>query len=124
MRRIAFLLLAGASALGLASIASAADLPRKAPPPPLPPPCAQFGGFYVGGNVGWGYGEHKFRDLDGFVAEARLGEPLPLELSLALGTKCVNPSCHPQHSSAPSSCTACCQAGTSRSWTHAPSFVR
>ena len=32
-----------------------------------PPPCAQFGGFYVGGNVGWGYGEHKFRDLDGFA---------------------------------------------------------
>jgi outer membrane immunogenic protein len=69
MRRIALSLLAGASVLGLTSIASAADLPRKAPPLlPPPPPCAQFGGFYVGGNVGWGYGEHTFRNLDGFGA--------------------------------------------------------
>ncbi len=49
-----------------AGSASAADIPVRAPLPPPPPACAQFGGFYVGGNVGWGYGEHKFRDLDGF----------------------------------------------------------
>jgi outer membrane immunogenic protein len=49
-----------------AGSANAADMQLKAPLPPPPPACAQFGGFYVGGNVGWGYGEHKFRDLDGF----------------------------------------------------------
>ena len=53
------------SALAAGS-AGAADLPRARPLPPPPPPCAQFGGFYVGANVGWGYGEHRFRDLDGF----------------------------------------------------------
>ena len=50
-----------------AGSASAADLPVKARPlPPPPPACAQFGGFYVGANVGYGFGEHRFRDLDGF----------------------------------------------------------
>jgi outer membrane immunogenic protein len=50
-----------------AGSASAADMPVKARPlPPPPPPCAQFGGFYVGANAGYGFGEHRFRDLDGF----------------------------------------------------------
>jgi outer membrane immunogenic protein len=69
-----------------AGSAGAADRPvaRPLPPsPPPPPPCAQFGGFYVGGNVGWGSGEHRFRDLDGFAAEAfnRFGVLLPNEAS-------------------------------------------
>jgi outer membrane immunogenic protein len=36
-----------------------------------------------GGNVGWGSGEHRFRDLDGFAAEAfnRFGVLLPNEAS-------------------------------------------
>jgi len=70
-------------ALGLGtSAAFAADKPVPAYAPP-PPPCAQFGGFYVGGNVGWGSGEHKFRDLDGFAAEAhdRFNILLPTEAS-------------------------------------------
>jgi outer membrane immunogenic protein len=41
-------------------------------PPPLPA-CAQFGGFYVGGNVGWGYGDHTFRSLDSFGGGALPG---------------------------------------------------
>ena len=48
--------LLAAAAVGLsASIASAADLPRKAPayvPPPAPPPIT-WTGCYLGGNVGW-----------------------------------------------------------------------
>ena len=53
-----------------AGSASAADMRVKAPLPPPPPACAQFGGFYVGGNVGWGYGDHTFRNLDGFGVDA------------------------------------------------------
>ena len=61
------LLLATWAVVALAAgSAGAADLPRARPLPPPPPPCAQFGGFYIGANVGWGYGEHKWRDLDGF----------------------------------------------------------
>ena len=69
-------------ALGAGS-AGAADLPAARPLPPPPPACAQFGGFYVGGNVGWGSGEHKFRDLDGFANEAfnQFGVLLPTEAS-------------------------------------------
>src|SRR6476661_3117544 len=55
MRKYSLSLLA-AAAVGLtASIASAADLPRKAPayvPPPAPPPLT-WTGCYLGGNVGW-----------------------------------------------------------------------
>jgi outer membrane immunogenic protein len=56
MRRIALGLLAGTSILGLASIASAADMAvRKAPPPPPPPPIFSWTGFYIGAHVGAGW---------------------------------------------------------------------
>jgi outer membrane immunogenic protein len=56
MRKYSLSLLA-AAAVGLtASIASAADLPRKAPPayvpPPAPPPIT-WTGCYLGANLGW-----------------------------------------------------------------------
>src|SRR5215471_19143348 len=55
MRKHCLSLLA-AAAVGLtASMASAADLPRKAPayvPPPAPPPLT-WTGCYIGGNIGW-----------------------------------------------------------------------
>jgi outer membrane immunogenic protein len=48
--------------IALTQIASAADLPRKAPPAPLPPPVFNWTGFYVGANIGGGWardnGEH------------------------------------------------------------------
>jgi outer membrane immunogenic protein len=46
------LLAFSALAVGTAA-ASAADLPVKAPPPP--PPVYDWTGFYVGGNIGWGW---------------------------------------------------------------------
>ena len=49
MKRILFAL--SALAIGTAA-ASAADLPVKAPPAPLPPPCI-WCGFYIGFNGGW-----------------------------------------------------------------------
>jgi outer membrane immunogenic protein len=61
--------------------AGAADMAVKAPYIPPPPSCAQFGGFYVGGNVGWGYGDHTFRSLDtigGRFEDRTLG---PIEVS-------------------------------------------
>jgi len=47
--------------------AGAADLrmPVKAAPV-IKPACANFGGFYLGGHVGWNYYEHKYKDLDSF----------------------------------------------------------
>jgi len=60
------LLLSTAAILVLGSMASAADLPRKGPvaAPVVRPACAQFGGFYIGGNVGWGFYDHTFNDRD------------------------------------------------------------
>jgi outer membrane immunogenic protein len=55
MRKLTLALFTG-TALVSAQAAFAADLRRPAPPPP--PPVAAFynwSGFYVGGNVGWGW---------------------------------------------------------------------
>jgi outer membrane immunogenic protein len=46
-----------ACAAAIASQAYAADLPLKAPPPPPPP--LTWAGFYLGGNVGYGWGSHS-----------------------------------------------------------------
>ena len=80
MKRL-ILAIASASLLSC-GLANAADMAVKSRPLPLPP-CAQFGGFYVGGNVGWGYGEHRFRDLDGFGPFA--GFFLPNEATRSVG---------------------------------------
>jgi outer membrane immunogenic protein len=72
MRRIALGLLAGTSILGLASIASAADLGvRKALPPP---PVWSWTGFYLGVHVGAGWGSAEWdivqiNDAGGAVLE-------------------------------------------------------
>src|SRR5262249_37058185 len=58
MRRFTLTLLATTAAIGLAaSVAGAADLPRKAPAPVLPPPPPPYNwtGFYVGGFFGAGW---------------------------------------------------------------------
>jgi outer membrane immunogenic protein len=53
------------AALVMAAPAGAADIPVKAPVyRPPPPACAQFGGFYIGGHVGWGYTQNRWHDLD------------------------------------------------------------
>src|SRR5262245_24201163 len=65
MTRMKKLLLTTAAITALAAgSANAADMRVKAPLPPPPPACAQFGGFYAGANVGWGYGDHTLRSLD------------------------------------------------------------
>jgi outer membrane immunogenic protein len=56
--------------------ASAADVaPVYKAPPPVRPACAQFGGFYVGGLLGYGYYDHRFKDRDGLGANVDTGLP-------------------------------------------------
>jgi len=53
-----FLVVSVASAtIALTQMASAADLPRKAPAAPARAPVYGWSGFYVGGNVGGGWGK-------------------------------------------------------------------
>lgn len=39
------------------------------------PCCAQFGGFYVGGNLGWGHNDYQFDDYDGLGQVLDTGLP-------------------------------------------------
>jgi outer membrane immunogenic protein len=62
MRRLSLAVIAATSTVvAFAQIASAADLPRKAPPPAPPPPVYSWTGFYVGLNAGgaWGNSDHN-----------------------------------------------------------------
>jgi outer membrane immunogenic protein len=64
-----FLLTTTAAVCLAAGSAGAADLARpvyKAAPAPAPA-CAQFGGFYVGGNVGGAYYDHTWSDRDAWA---------------------------------------------------------
>jgi outer membrane immunogenic protein len=47
--------------------AVSADLPMKAAPAMVRPACAHFGGFYLGGHVGWGYYNSNYEDRN-FIA--------------------------------------------------------
>src|SRR5262245_20705417 len=62
------LFLATTAFVAIAIPAGAADLrmPVKAPPPVVPL-CANFGGGYIGGNIGWGYYNYKYHDKDFLV---------------------------------------------------------
>lgn len=55
MYRFSSAAIAAVSAVTFAQIASAADLPRKAPSAVPPPPVSSWTGFYVGANVGYGW---------------------------------------------------------------------
>ena len=48
--------------------ANAAALPTKAFVPPRSP-CAQFGGWYAGGQVGWAHYDHTWNDRDNWTGE-------------------------------------------------------
>jgi outer membrane immunogenic protein len=56
MHRLSHVSIAIVSAITLTQMATAADLPRKAPAYTPPPPAVfSWTGFYVGGNAGWGW---------------------------------------------------------------------
>lgn len=59
------LFLASAFAMFAVSSASAADMRAAYKAAPVVPRCANFGGWYVGANVGYGYYDHRLTDRDG-----------------------------------------------------------
>jgi outer membrane immunogenic protein len=68
-------LLAVMSSVGGAQLASAADMPIKAPSLPAPVAAYNWGGLYVGGNIGYGWGTNSdpgvsFVDPGAFVGFA------------------------------------------------------
>ena len=81
MRRWAILVAAGAATFS--QVASAADLPRKAPPPVVAPPFS-WTGFYVGANVGYGWG-HFENDLHSFAPNSTTGSTV-----CSAGAVCIN----------------------------------
>ncbi len=59
----------------------AADMAVKAPPPaPVPVPFFSWSGFYIGGHIGWGWGDFDFRD-----PYVKLNEPILIFPGLILG---------------------------------------
>jgi len=79
MRRLSATLIAAVSAAAFTQIASAADLPRKAPAytPPPPPQVYNWTGFYIGGNAGGHWGTDKITTTTNPVA---LGAAVAAEL--------------------------------------------
>jgi outer membrane immunogenic protein len=58
MRRFNCAALAAVAVVGFASVACAADMPMKAAPMVAPVSAYNWTGFYVGGNVGYGWGQN------------------------------------------------------------------
>src|SRR5262245_21964830 len=91
MGRLSIAAAAAVSAIALTQIASAADLPRKAPAPP-PPPVYSWTGFYVGGNAGYGWKDTTvtFSPNDALANAVTCGggacaPPTPFNINGALG---------------------------------------
>jgi outer membrane immunogenic protein len=69
MRRLSIAIIAAALTVVCAQVASAADMPVKAPRPvAAPPPVYNWTGFYVGGHVGYLWGRTHVEE-DGVVTE-------------------------------------------------------
>jgi outer membrane immunogenic protein len=58
MRRLSITVMAAASTIAFTQIASAADMVVKALPPP-PAPVYSWTGFYIGANIGGGWGDRN-----------------------------------------------------------------
>ena len=83
MRRNVKVLAFGASCLGLfigTTAANADGYERRGSIKDYTPRCASFNGFYLGGNVGWGYFDHTWSDRDAW-AKNELDHSLPSSVS-------------------------------------------
>ena len=63
MKQLRHYLLASASSVALIGTAVAADMPVKAPAPPLAPPALSWAGPYIGVNLGAAWNHADFSDL-------------------------------------------------------------
>lgn len=75
MKRLGFLA-ATLFALSLPLSANAADLPVRGPvykAAPAPAPVFNWTGFYIGGHIGYGFGDFLANDIDGFVGGLQVG---------------------------------------------------
>ena len=84
MRRLSAALIAAVSAVAFTQIASAADLPRKAPAPVVAPaPYDPWTGFYVGVSLGgrWSNVDWTSVDFDGNNTPDNLDNPASLDQS-------------------------------------------
>jgi outer membrane immunogenic protein len=84
MRRFRCAALAAVAVVGFASVASAADMPVKAPPPAPVVAAPNWTGFYAGINAGYGWGKSP-TDENGLdptvVIPAQINGTLPTSLS-------------------------------------------
>src|SRR5450759_1855007 len=70
MRRLSVAFIAAVSTIGLTQVASAADMPVKAPitKAPIVAPLYDWSGIYVGGHIGYLWGSTRVEE-DGVVTE-------------------------------------------------------
>ena len=69
MKKFSSFIAAAGLVVGLSQAASAADLPRKAPPMAPPPPPLTWTGCYIGANVGGAWGRFRLEGPFGGSAE-------------------------------------------------------
>lgn len=77
MRKLTLTLMTLAATIA-AGAASAADLPRKAPPPAMVAPAFSWTGLYIGANAGYGWGDSNGTlalpgSIDGALAGGQIG---------------------------------------------------
>jgi outer membrane immunogenic protein len=78
VRRLLVAIIVAASAVVFSQIASAADLPVKAPAYVPPSPAYSWTGLYIGGNVGYSWGDAR-TDLTGTVTNISAPDLLPFQ---------------------------------------------
>jgi len=86
MRRLSAIVIAAISGIAFGQVASAADLPVKAPVYKAPIVARyNWTGFYVGGNIGYSWGKGDTNVVDPGLAPAPTSYPISLKLDGLIG---------------------------------------